>query len=76
VLRIREQSEPSLENVTETRFALGRAWWVADQDGPRALALAATARETYRKLAGHEKQASEIDAWLANKPGPDAASPD
>ena len=74
-LRIREQSEPSLENVAETRFTLGRALWMAEADPSRALALVATARQTYRKLAGHEKEAGEVDAWLANKPAQGPASP-
>jgi tetratricopeptide (TPR) repeat protein len=67
-LRIREQSEPSLENVAETRFTLGRALWMADTDRPRALALATTARENYRKLPGHAGEVAEIDAWLVDRP--------
>src|SRR5262249_21238002 len=66
-LRIREQSEPNLENVAETRFALARALWLADAERARALTLVTTARENYRKLPGGPKQAPEIDAWLAGK---------
>jgi len=68
-LRIREQSDPSLENVAETRFALGRALWAADSDRPRALALVTSARESYRKLPGHANELGDIDAWLADKTG-------
>jgi serine/threonine-protein kinase len=67
-LRIRERSEPSLENVAETRFTLGRALWMADANRPRALTLATTARENYQKLPGHAGEVAEIDAWLADKP--------
>jgi eukaryotic-like serine/threonine-protein kinase len=67
-LRIRESSEPNVELVAETRFALAQARWEAGQDRTGALALARAARDAYRNLAEHGKQASEIDAWLAGRP--------
>src|SRR6185437_12181064 len=66
-LRIRERSEPIVENVAETRFALARALWDTEQDRARALALAMAGREAYAKLAWHKKEVGEIDTWLADK---------
>ena len=66
-LRIREQSEPNAELVAETRFALARARWELGQDRTGALTLAEAARETYRKMPGHAKDAAEVDAWLTGK---------
>jgi eukaryotic-like serine/threonine-protein kinase len=68
-LRIRERSDPSLENVAETRLALGRALWEAGEDRSRAVALATSARDTYRKLPGHESQVAEAQVWLAARQG-------
>ena len=66
-LRIRESSEPNLELVAETRFALAQARWEVGQDRTGARALATKARDAYRTLPEHGKQAGEIDAWLANR---------
>jgi tetratricopeptide (TPR) repeat protein len=68
-VRIRDQSEPNPENVAEAHFALARALWsaTAGQDRPRALALATTARDSYRALPGHQKELTAVDAWLASK---------
>jgi tetratricopeptide (TPR) repeat protein len=66
-LRIRERHEPNQESLADTRFALGRALWQADDDRPRALDLARTAREAYRNLQGHERQIAAIDTWLAER---------
>ena len=66
-LRIREKSEPNAELVAETRFALATARWELGQDRTGALTLAEAARETYRKMPGHAKDAAEVDAWLAGK---------
>jgi len=65
--RIRERSEPSPDNVAETRFALARAHWALHRDRPGALTLAIAARDTYRTLPGQEKRADEIEEWLADK---------
>jgi tetratricopeptide (TPR) repeat protein len=69
-LRIRERDEPSLENVAETRLALGRALWAASEDRPRAVVLVTSARDVYRKLPGHGRQVAEAQAWLAARQGP------
>ena len=66
-LRIREKSEPNAELVAETRFALARARWELGQDRPGALMLAEAARDAYRKMPGHAKDAAEVDAWMAGK---------
>jgi eukaryotic-like serine/threonine-protein kinase len=66
-LRIREHSEPNQDSVAETRFALARARWELNQDRPGARTLAEAARDGYRKLPGHAKNAAEIDAWLSDK---------
>jgi tetratricopeptide (TPR) repeat protein len=66
-LRIRESSEPNAELVAETRFALARAYWEADQNRARARSLATAARDTYRSLTEHGKAANEIDAWLVDR---------
>ena len=66
-LRIRERSEPNADLVAETRFALARARWETGEDRTGTLALARAARDAYRNLAEHGKQASEIDAWLADR---------
>jgi hypothetical protein len=69
-LRIRERSDPNLEETAESRFALARALWETDQDRPRALALSTIARDAYAKLPAHQKDVAEIDAWLADKRSP------
>jgi tetratricopeptide (TPR) repeat protein len=68
-VRIRDQSDPNPENVAEAHFALARALWSTPQgqDRPRALALARTARDSYRALPGHQKEFAAVDAWLAGK---------
>jgi len=66
-LRIRERSEPNAELVAETQFALARARWEAAQNRTGARALATAARDAYRSLPEHSKQASEISAWLAER---------
>jgi tetratricopeptide (TPR) repeat protein len=68
-LRIREKSDPSLENVAETRLALGRTLWEVGEDRARSLTLAIGARDTYRTLPGHETEAAEAEAWLASRQG-------
>jgi tetratricopeptide (TPR) repeat protein len=66
-LKVRERLEPNQESVAETRFALGRALWQAEDDRPRALALGRTARDEYAKLPGHERQIAAIDTWLKGR---------
>ncbi|HTB60096.1 MAG TPA: serine/threonine-protein kinase [Polyangia bacterium] len=66
-LRIREKSEPNVELVAETRFALARARWEVGQDRTGALTLAGAARDTYRKMPAEAKHAAEIEAWMAGK---------
>ena len=66
-LRIREKSEPNAELVAETRFALARARWELGQDRAGAFVLAEAARDAYRKMPGHAKDAADVDAWLAGK---------
>jgi tetratricopeptide (TPR) repeat protein len=68
--QIRERSEPSPDNIAETRFALARARWALNRDRPGALALAIAARDAYRKLPGQEKRIAEIEVWLANRVEP------
>jgi hypothetical protein len=51
--------------VAETRFALARARWEANQDRRGARTAAEAARDAFRKLPGPTKQAAEIDDWLA-----------
>jgi len=68
-LRIREQSDPTRANLAETRLALGKALWEASEDSARALALVTRARDTYRQLPGHERQAADAETWLAARQG-------
>jgi len=66
-LRARERLGRSPDDTAETRFALARALWTADQDRARAITLATAARDGYRPMPGHERQVAEIEAWLADK---------
>ncbi|HXU00297.1 MAG TPA: tetratricopeptide repeat protein [Polyangia bacterium] len=63
-LKIRERTNAQSLFTADTRFSLARALWEVGQKRPRALALAATARDTYKKdrRAGEE---AAVRAWLA-----------
>jgi tetratricopeptide (TPR) repeat protein len=65
-LRVREKSEPAVNFVAETRFALARARWEAGHDRDGARTLAEAARDGYRTLPSEAKHAAEVDAWLAD----------
>jgi len=69
-LRVREQIERAPDDTAETQFALARALWAADQadqNRARAVELAGAARQAYRALRGHERQAEKIETWMAGK---------
>ena len=46
------------------QFSLARALWEAKKDRPRARKLAAQAKEIFSRSAHHEKDVSEVMAWL------------
>ena len=69
-LAIRDGAASPPQDAAETRFALARAHWSLDRSRSDALSLATAARDTYRKLPGHDAEADEIDAWLSNKTSP------
>jgi eukaryotic-like serine/threonine-protein kinase len=77
--RIREAKESVSAKLGDVHFALARALWGAEQDLPRALALASRAREEYRAApptpATH-RELAEIDRWLAAHGGPQLAGGD
>jgi tetratricopeptide (TPR) repeat protein len=66
-LRIREESEPNVELVAETRFALAQARWGNGYNRASALHLAEAARNTYSNMPNHAKDLGQIEAWLNDK---------
>jgi eukaryotic-like serine/threonine-protein kinase len=67
-LAIRDHREALPLPRGETRFALARALWEAGETGEdrrRAVSLAESARDEYRRAPKAEKKLSEVDAWLA-----------
>jgi hypothetical protein len=57
------------ERLAVAQFELARALWVADRDRPRAMALAAQARDAQRGVGEPTKNLTEIDAWLSDRAG-------
>jgi eukaryotic-like serine/threonine-protein kinase len=61
--KMQEEGKLSFEELAEVRFAHARALWETKKDRNRALALAADAREGFRR--GHDKRSEEeADRWL------------
>jgi serine/threonine protein kinase len=65
-LGIREHTASNPLDAAETRFALARTHWALDRSRSDAVSLATAARDTYRKLPGHDAEAAEIDTWLSS----------
>jgi tetratricopeptide (TPR) repeat protein len=63
-LRVREAGGVSAQLLAESRRALAQALWDAQQDRPRAVALAGRAREVFVEL-GDAEALAELDGWLA-----------
>lgn len=57
------------ERLAELRFALARALWDARADRPRALALAAEAREALAAAPALAGRVEAVTRWLAAHPG-------
>jgi len=63
-LSVMEAKAPDPSTLGEFSFALAQARWGANEDRPKALALAQQARGRYASLSGHAKELAEIDAWI------------
>jgi tetratricopeptide (TPR) repeat protein/tRNA A-37 threonylcarbamoyl transferase component Bud32 len=64
-----ERSRPRA--LADLRFTLARALWDADQDRPRARALAGQARDGYGERSPRARaQVARVDAWLGAHPAP------
>jgi serine/threonine protein kinase/tetratricopeptide (TPR) repeat protein len=62
-LKIREAQETEPSRRAETRFALARALWDANQDRARAQSLAHSARDAYAQ-ASIKTKAAAVSTWL------------
>lgn len=71
-LELREQGKARPDLIAQAKFCLARTLWhVPSERGDqheRAHELATGARSTYREIQGTDKELSEIDHWLAQRP--------
>jgi hypothetical protein len=64
-LAIREKAKVSAREKAEAQFTVARALVASGRDRARALSLARSARDLYRKQgSGWESSAREVEAWL------------
>lgn len=63
-LEIRKHMNSDATFTADTRFSLGRALWETGKDRPRALSLAAKAREVYA-THGRTREKASVETWLA-----------
>jgi serine/threonine protein kinase/tetratricopeptide (TPR) repeat protein len=66
-LAIREGGAPEAAALAETEFALARALDRDRRSTEHAVALAAHARETYRRGGSETRRIQEIDAWISSR---------
>jgi tetratricopeptide (TPR) repeat protein len=65
-LKIRERTNAEATFTADTRFALARALWETGKNRPRALSLAAAARDIYTKQR-RSRDETTVVAWLAGR---------
>ena len=73
-LGVLEAHSDGASDLARARFLVARALAGADQDMPRAIALARQARDAYRAIAGpsHERALADVEAWLTAASAPRA----
>jgi hypothetical protein len=65
-LALREKNNGDPNELAESRFALARALWDANEDRARARSLAGAAEDAYRAAGGPSAEAlADVRAWLA-----------